>query len=550
MNFFMPFSVNNCPGLFEYMFVITVLRYPGVFLVKLVTSEVSARCGLEPGPYTLLLTSSAIQLRDSKEHQILYTWPYLYIRKYGYRDGKFTFEAGRKCETGEGEFQLEYSNQQEIYRCLSLKMKSMRKLIGGQMTSSASIFCADASNQFQAALNMEARSRSPLPPSPNSTTNILEMDLNSSSQFKSVDCISNLPSNTPPPLKPKATSYNNLFHAPYEGPPIPNKPKPIISPTSETNTLSLFNSAPHLQPKSVSQNSADKINSRKSPNLFRALLVDIDINDSPSFQSKHSDGQSLAPPLKEKPLKPPRKTSFIPNSQKCANEKDNSSNKKYFRQKSEPVCSKQKLHQQSMSSEVSAPPYDEVEIRHDAWKTFGVDEMTHTERPFSQIDANDSSPDYEIFEKTPEENKMKESDNKMTNGAMPKVTKPKFLPIKPMSVLGNYDTLQHFGNSSKTNGKSGYKQVIINHSNANSPSTPEGYSLLENYANNHNPTYHDYDEVDEPIESCRLADDSHLGYGMIRKKSDAQSQSDLHLPPKHKSYSKMEYAVITKSKQV
>lgn len=499
----------------------------GVFGVKLVSSEVSIRCGIEPGPYILLLTSSAIQLRDPKEQQLVCTWPYLYIRKYGYRDGKFTFEAGRKCETGEGEFMLEYTNQQEIYRCLSLKMKSMRKLLGGEVPSSPSIFCTDTSNQFQAALSMEARSRSPLPPSPNSTTNILDMDLNSSSnQFKSVDCISSLHFSNPPSLKPKATSMGNIFSVANESPPIPYKPKPLISPTVETNPLIVINAPCHLQPK----NSSDKIG-RKSPNLFRATLVDIDINDVPELQPKHSENQSTAPPLKPKPTKPPRKNNAF--LSKSASEEDPC--KKFFRSKSDVVA-----------------PYDEVEIRHDAWKTLGLDDLTHTERLFKN--SADSNADYEILEKTPAENcKLKEiqNDKSVANGPVVKPPVPKFLPIKP-ATAGNYDTLNHFGNTSKTNGKSGYKQIVINHSNPSSPMSTDNYSVLESYSNNQNHTYHDYDEVDESPEACRPADDSHLGYGMIRKKSDVnnQNQSDFRIPPKHKVFNNMEYAVITKSKHV
>lgn len=426
-------------------------------------------------------------------------------------------------------------------------MKSMRKLLGGEVPSSPSIFCTDTSNQFQAALSMEARSRSPLPPSPNSMTNILDMDLNTSNQFKSVDCIANLHFNNPPSLKPKSTSINNIFALANESPPaIPYKPKPLISPTVETNPLIVINAPSHLQPK----NSSEKI-SRKSPNLFRATLVDIDINDAPELQPKHSENQSVAPPLKPKPMKPPRKNAFLPNSHKSANGEDSSSSKRFFRQKSDSSKHKGPILPPNDVPNMVAP-YDEVEIRLDAWKTLGVDEMTHTERPFSQLKNADSSMDYETIEKPLDNGKLKEiqNDKMVTNGQTTKPPVPKFLPIKPTCVAGNYDTLNHFGNTSKTNGKSGYKQIIINHSNPSSPITSDNYSLLESYANNQNHTYHDYDEVDESPEACRPADDSHLGYGMIRKKSDAQNQSDLRIPPKHKVYNNMEYAVITKSKHV
>lgn len=52
-------------------------------------------------------------------------------------------------------------------------MKSMKKLLKGE-TSSPILDCMD--NQFQAALSMEARSRSPLPPSPATFTTTLDID--------------------------------------------------------------------------------------------------------------------------------------------------------------------------------------------------------------------------------------------------------------------------------------------------------------------------------------------------------------------------------------
>lgn len=88
----------------------------GVFNVKLHASEASNRCGLDPIYYTLVLTTTAIELRRISDNRLLFTWPYCLIRRYGHKSGKFTFEAGRKCESGEGTFYLEHSNQHEIFR--------------------------------------------------------------------------------------------------------------------------------------------------------------------------------------------------------------------------------------------------------------------------------------------------------------------------------------------------------------------------------------------------------------------------------------------------
>ncbi|CAG9856361.1 unnamed protein product [Phyllotreta striolata] len=134
----------------------------GVFNVKLHPSTVSNRCGLENKNYTLVLTQTSLQLRNILDNKLLYNWPYCYIRRYGYKNGTFKFEAGRKCESGEGTFYLEHPNQQEIFRCLASKMKSMQKLLSGE-ASSPLLDVGDA--QLHAALSMEARSRTPLPPS-------------------------------------------------------------------------------------------------------------------------------------------------------------------------------------------------------------------------------------------------------------------------------------------------------------------------------------------------------------------------------------------------
>lgn len=140
-----------------------------MFNVKLVSTDASNRCGLTPSYYTLLATPTAVQLLNSDNHEILCTWPYRYIRRYGYRSGRFTFEAGRKCETGEGIFMFEYSR--EIFRCIATRMKNMKKLLSPDSTGTHthSFLCGD-SHQFQAALSMVPGTRSPLPPSPTSAT--------------------------------------------------------------------------------------------------------------------------------------------------------------------------------------------------------------------------------------------------------------------------------------------------------------------------------------------------------------------------------------------
>jgi len=420
----------------------------GVFTVNLVPSEASTRCKLEPGPYTLVVASAAIQLCDAQEHRLLFTWPYRYIRRYGYRQGKFTFEAGRKCDTGEGVFHLEHSNQQEIFRCLSSKMKSMRKLLTGETPSTPVIVCGD--NQFQAALSMEARSRSPLPPSPTSATPLLDIDFSAMSQ---------------------------------------SSIKPLSSPVTETKSLIINSSVPLIKPKPRPSKPPRKhiqpISSLKKSEETEDLSLDFG-----GFGRYRKLKNSDTPPMLASPSA-------------------------------------------AITPIIESPKpleYDRVEFRKDAWRTMGVTDLAHTERQYNGSDSEEEA-DYERPMAVPE--------SESSNNVRPACSKILVTQITTKSEsMEDYDKLQHFGSSSKLNNNPGYRLIPPAGAPPPVPAIPADL----------HPSWNDYDVIDEKMQACRMADDSHHGYGMIRKKSTPNVQNDLG--PLHKVYNDQEYAVVQKPKKV
>lgn len=57
--------------------------------------------GNELGSGTMELTETELILHTRKRDAI--RWPYLCLRRYGYDSNLFSFESGRRCQTGQGE---------------------------------------------------------------------------------------------------------------------------------------------------------------------------------------------------------------------------------------------------------------------------------------------------------------------------------------------------------------------------------------------------------------------------------------------------------------
>ncbi|NWH78443.1 DOK3 protein, partial [Piaya cayana] len=87
------------------------------FPVSVVQTDAAARCGLH-GHYLLSALPQSLTLKDPQSRQPLLTWPYPFLRKFGQDQTIFSFEAGRRSDSGEGTFTFSTPRAPELYRAV------------------------------------------------------------------------------------------------------------------------------------------------------------------------------------------------------------------------------------------------------------------------------------------------------------------------------------------------------------------------------------------------------------------------------------------------
>ncbi|XP_068595519.1 fibroblast growth factor receptor substrate 2-like [Brachionichthys hirsutus] len=72
--------------------------------------------GNELGSGVMELTDAELVLHTHRRDDV--RWPYLCLRRYGYDSNLFSFESGRRCQTGQGIFAFKCSRAEEIFNML------------------------------------------------------------------------------------------------------------------------------------------------------------------------------------------------------------------------------------------------------------------------------------------------------------------------------------------------------------------------------------------------------------------------------------------------
>ncbi|CAI9537187.1 unnamed protein product [Staurois parvus] len=78
--------------------------------------------GNELGSGVMELTENELILYTRKRDSV--KWPYLCLRRYGYDSNLFSFESGRRCQTGQGIFAFKCARAEELFNMLQEIMQN------------------------------------------------------------------------------------------------------------------------------------------------------------------------------------------------------------------------------------------------------------------------------------------------------------------------------------------------------------------------------------------------------------------------------------------
>ncbi|TSL41005.1 Docking protein 1 [Bagarius yarrelli] len=121
------------------------------FWVSVQRTDASDRCGLV-GNYWLKADGESLILKDPKMKKNLLVWPYKLLRRYGRDRAMFSFEAGRRCESGPGNFTFDTKQGNEIFQIVESAIREQKAQAEEQNQSSSFDGDCPALQQIRAAI--------------------------------------------------------------------------------------------------------------------------------------------------------------------------------------------------------------------------------------------------------------------------------------------------------------------------------------------------------------------------------------------------------------
>ncbi|XP_076859480.1 docking protein 2 isoform X2 [Brachyhypopomus gauderio] len=105
------------------------------FKVAMRRTDAAERCNLR-GYYLLRTDFDSLLLKEPKSGEVLFTWPYRYLRRFGRDKMTFSFEAGRRCDSGEGSFEFDTKQGNAIFQYIEAAINLQRAGLSQRQASS------------------------------------------------------------------------------------------------------------------------------------------------------------------------------------------------------------------------------------------------------------------------------------------------------------------------------------------------------------------------------------------------------------------------------
>ncbi|KAK5876033.1 hypothetical protein CesoFtcFv8_027045 [Champsocephalus esox] len=118
------------------------------FWVSVQRTEASERCGMT-GSYWLKAESDILILKEPKTKRDVLAWPYKLLRRYGRDRVMFSFEAGRRCDSGPGNFTFDTKQGNEIFTLVDQAIQSQKVQAEERHLSSPLNFDPDCPSSLQ-----------------------------------------------------------------------------------------------------------------------------------------------------------------------------------------------------------------------------------------------------------------------------------------------------------------------------------------------------------------------------------------------------------------
>ncbi|XP_029369171.1 docking protein 2, partial [Echeneis naucrates] len=112
--------------------------YPNQYQVTIQSTEASKRCKLA-GEYLVSPDKEALNLMTCSTGEIIYSWPYRLLRKFGQTEGGFSIEAGRRCQSGEGVFIFLSRHGSHIFQTIIEQCSVEKSLSSGPLNNTRSL---------------------------------------------------------------------------------------------------------------------------------------------------------------------------------------------------------------------------------------------------------------------------------------------------------------------------------------------------------------------------------------------------------------------------